>query len=334
MNELLQSSEYTIYFFYNVPEYIPPFPSNCFIHAATILVTQLLKTSFPTYFSDVTQECDLYYNLITCKNKDVTIFDCFLETKSNNDYTMPRDLPGEWLKENSVALLFHFIFLKMNETFGKNCDYEVLIGGALYILKYIEDTEIKESEVKSLLKYKESINILDNKYFNLLINKLYMFLIEVKKQLKLTFKPIIYYLTNEDKDFNAIFNITYTSTTNQPAEYNYNLEGKNVPFSNQNLLETLTFILQEKYYAFLEIKNMSFIITSIDDKNNLVIKNTWEKDKCFHYNEDLNSLSLLTNECKINFDKLKKSGLEYSLGFFYNNTSFNSKSLIKILFIK
>ena len=46
---------------------------------------------------------------------------------------------------------------------------------------------------------------------------------------------------------------------------------------------------------------MSFIITSIDDENNLLIKNTWEKDKCFHYNKDLNSL--LTNECKINFDK-------------------------------
>ena len=328
LNELLQISEYTIYFFYNVPEYIPPFPSNCFIHAATILVTQLLKTSFSTYFSDVTQECDLYYNLITCKNKDVTIFDCFLETKSNDDYTMPRD-STRWLKENFVALLFHFIFLKMNETFEKNCGYEALIGGALYILKYIEDTEIKEFEVGRLLKYnKPKYTQPDNIYFNLLINKLYMFLIEVKKQLQeLTFKPIIYYLTNEDKDFNAIFNITYTSTPNQPAEYNYNLKGKNGPFSNQNLLETLTFILKEKYYAFLEIQNMPFIITSIDDKNNLVIKNTWEKNKCFHYNEDLNSL--LTNECKIKFDELRKSDLEYSLGFFYNNIFFNPENLVK-----
>ena len=78
---------------------------------------------------------------------------------------------------------------------------------------------------------------------------------------------------------------------------------------------------------------MSFIITSIDDENNLLIKNTWEKDKCFHYNKDLNSL--LTNECKINFDKLRDSSLEYSLGFFYNNTSFNPKSLVKNqIFIK
>ena len=318
----LLKSEYTIYFFYNVPGYIP---TNCFIHTATILVTQLLKTSFPTYFIDVTQECDLYYNLITCKNKDVTIFDCFLETKSNDDYTMPRDLLG-WLKENFVALLFHFIFLKMNETFGENCSYESLIGGALYILKYIEDTEIKKHEVERLLKYESKYTL--NIYFNLLINTLYTFLIDVREKLQdRTFKPIIYYLKNEEKDFNAIFNITYTSTPKQGATYKYKKLEKNAPFSNQTLLETLKFILQEKYYAFLEIKNMSFIITSIDDENNLLIKNTWEKDKCFYYNIDLNSL--LTNECKINFDKLRKSDLKYSLGFFYNNTFFNPKSLLK-----
>ena len=78
---------------------------------------------------------------------------------------------------------------------------------------------------------------------------------------------------------------------------------------------------------------MSFIITSIDDKNNLVIKNTWEKDKCFHYNKDLNSL--LTNECKIKFDDLRDSSLEYILGFFYNNISVNPNILVKNqIFIK
>jgi hypothetical protein len=233
-----------------------------------------------------------------------------------------------WLKENFVALLFHFIFFKMNETFGNNCRYEHLIGSALYILKYIEDTEIEKDIIKSLLKYSDSKNNQDNIYFNFLIEQLYKFLIEVRKKFKDgLFKPIIYYLTNEMEDFNGMYNIIYTSTTKMPFTYTYFPLEKKDTFPNQSSLKILRFILKNNYYAFLEIQNILFIITSIDDNNNLVIKNTWEEDKCFYYDIILNTL--LTDECKIIFDKLIKSDFKYSIYFFYNNPNFNPEIILK-----
>ena len=93
-------------------------------------------------------------------------------------------------------------------------------------------------------------------------------------------------------------------------------------FNKIKKLETLKIILKEGYYAFLLIKRPeksvteSIIITDIDDQDNLVIKNPWEKDECLNGAYKAFFPELI-NECKIKFDDLKKSKYHYDINFFY-----------------
>jgi hypothetical protein len=295
-NELKHSKlESNITFFYN--EYDNRPKTLPITYNTTLLVTQLLKSSFPTYFTGVIQQCGVYYNLTTCTNEEVNIFDYFLESKSNkDDYPMSIDNEG-WLKENFLALLFHFIFLKINETFEKKCDYDNPIVASLYILDYIKYAEISEQKIIELLRYTKKII-----YFDDLIKQLIYFLNEVKGKLqKNIFNPKLYYLDKENKQFIIRNNASYYNYLNKkfvstsdniekPRLTSYNTYWENdipvISIDNANILKK---ILEANYYAFLYINNEQknngkhVIITSINEKYNLKIKNIWEeKDKCLN----------------------------------------------------
>jgi hypothetical protein len=308
---------------------------SCFTHTATILVTQLLKLSFPRFFTDVTQKCGFYYNLTTCTNEDINIFDCFLESKLNkDDYPMLADKEG-WLKENFLALLFHFIFLKINETFEKKCDHGNPIVASLYILDYIKYAEISQKKIIELLRYRYTKK---NIYFDALIEQLIKFLNEVKEKLQQNiFNPKLYYLNKEDKQFNIRNNASYYNYLNEkfvptsdniekPRLISYKTDWENdIPVISIDKANILKKILEANYYAFLYINNKQkinwkhVIITSINENYNLKIKNTWEeKDKCLN-GVDTDWYFNLIDNCEINFNDLISSNYDYNISFFYSD---------------
>ena len=276
---ILEKINYNIIFFYN--EYDNRPKSLPIIYEATILITQLLKSSFPKSFTDITQECGFYYNLSTCTNKDANIFDCFLEYKSNKGEYPELVDKSDWLKENFLALLFHFIFKICEAIFDI---YKLSYLTILDILKYIKDKDIDILLIKNVLNYKQYIDEVENIYFNKLINNLETFFNQVKNKIKFkTFNPILYYLSKEvkSKNFEIRYDINYNDTTKLVK---WEGDSSKYPFINKSVLETLKTIIRNGYYAILRLHttNEQFIITGIDDDNKLVIKNTWEKDICYY----------------------------------------------------
>jgi len=209
-NQLIKSYlNYEISFFYNVPKYIVP----CFIHTATTLVTQLLKLLAPEMFSNVNQQCDFYYNLRTCNDEDRSIFDYFLDK-----HDCIKDIGKNIKKEHLLALLFHFIFLKINETFEKNCKNGNSIVASLYILDYIKYAKISREKIIELLRYEETKYINYNifrEHFNQVIDSLLVFLNNVKQNLNLK----LYYLDNKNDKFKL----------QDPVYYYDSLDNKFVP---------------------------------------------------------------------------------------------------------
>jgi hypothetical protein len=330
-NLITSGLNYNISFFYNVPDY----HFRCFMYNSTSLVTQLLKQSFPTFFPNVRQQCGFYYKV------EINIFDSFLESKNDDECAM-LDKEDGWLKENFFALLFHFIFLKMKETF-KSCVGNSMVP-SLYILDYIKYAKISESELGHVLNYWDSefkYNSKDRQYFNKLLSKLYEMLTHVQTMLKSKkFNPICYYLNIQHDKLYRLENIYYfNSNGNKFVDYQgniilpeldsfkYNREEKDLNLKDKMSLATLIFILKIGYYAFINIYGYTknSIITAIHDEN-LVIKNTWEKDKCFNFtgsstkNLEVNEENYIKipDNCKINFNDLKKSTLFTDIYFFYN----------------
>ena len=325
-NDLIASNlKYYISFFYNVPNYIVP----CFMHTATTLVTQLLKLLDPESFSDVNQQCDFFYNLRTCNDEDKSIFDYFLYF---NDCIDVKDMK----KELVVALLFHFIFLKINKTFEKKCDYGNSIVASLYILDYIKYAEISKEKIIELLRYDKTKY---NKDFNH-NNYIYIYvLLKYLNRVKQNLNPKLYYLDNKDDKFKLqdpvyYYDSSYKKFVPRPdnienPKLNSNQTNFNEFVTNKKNdisfdtppLTTLKKILKMGYYAFLLIKNPkkyyieSIIITNIDDQDNLVIKNPWENDKCLNGAYEALFPELI-NGCKIKFDDLKKSKYDYTINFF------------------
>ena len=337
--------KYRIMFFYNVPEYNLP----CFIHIATILVIQLLKLLSPINFNGVIQQCKFYYNLIPCNYKDIDIFNYILDRNECSDIE-------DKIKESFLALLFHFIFLKINETFKKG-EYGNPVVASLYILDYIKYAKISRKKISIILKYERAVlNAGGKKYFGHFINELLVFLDNVQKRLNNnTFNPTLYYLDKSDDKFklqNPVYYFDASDNKFVPASDNIenpqlnlnktNRDDISTFFQNINMLytqisnrnddipiflsfsslDTLKFILKKGYYAFLLIKRPEksvteyIIITDIDDQDNLVIKNPWEKDECLNGAYKAFFPELI-NECKIKFDDLKKNKYDYDINFFY-----------------
>ena len=334
---------YTIMFFYNVPEYNLP----CFIHTVTILVIQLLKLLYPIKFNGVIQQCKFYYNLIPCNYEDINIFNYILDTNDCSDIL-------DKIEESFLALLFHFIFLKINETFKKG-EYGNPVVASLYILDYIKYAKISRKKISIILKYDTALlNEGGKKYFGHFINELLVFLDNVQKRLNNTFNPTLYYLDKSDDKFklqNPVYyfdasdnkfvptsdnieipqlNLNKTNRDDIPTLQNNSMLGTQISnrnddipiFSSFSSLDTLKIILRNGYYAFLLIKRPeksvteSIIITDIDDQDNLVIKNPWEKDECLNGAYKVFFPELI-NGCKIKFDDLKKNKYDYDINFFY-----------------
>jgi ankyrin repeat protein len=124
---------------------------TCYAHVATRMLTRIIKMQYSDIFQNEEESCNYYYNTQKCVI-DNTIFDCFnyISIKKDQESGCETATFNE-SGENMSALLFHYIYTFIRDTFGCNGSYGDLT--VLYFLIHLKYDDITVESIKKQLNY-------------------------------------------------------------------------------------------------------------------------------------------------------------------------------------
>jgi hypothetical protein len=226
---------------------------TCYAHVATRMLTRIIKMQYSDIFPITKESCNYYYDTKKCVI-DNTIFDCFNYISINKESgceTATLDKNGE----NMSALLFHYIYNFIRDTFGCNGSYGNLT--VLYFLIHLKYDNITVESIKKRLDYNNT---------------------------KYTESQQSYFIEIIETLNKVLNNYKHILLNNNLTVYNYAYKIDNIK-EFREFIDLLKIVLDNNYYAYLNGCAVSgcnsahaVLISGLKTENNdifLIIKNSW-----------------------------------------------------------
>ena len=249
--------------------------TSCYIYNVTVIIVRLIMLLlYKDYNFDMDRDCKYYYDVdkhnftynifekleeifnfkSTCDGEVLTGFESLSEEKKK--ILKKRD--DIWLKELNTSLLFHFIYIILEEKLNWKCEDGDILSGCYYILDYFKTTNITIDIFKEKINYRDLNAALQTFFESYIVNFVKIFN-NLYILLNSNSKPIFYVYTQniEDKEyyFDIIKSINEDYTTNIT-----NIERPDIS-KNNHFAMILIYILYQGFYALFQIDYHVIIIT-------------------------------------------------------------------------
>ena len=256
---------------------------TCYAHVVTRMLTRIIKMQYSDIFPITKESCNYYYDTQKCVI-DNTIFDCFYYISKNKEHgceTATLDMHGE----NMSALLFHYIYTFIRDTFGcKGGSGDLSI---LYFLIHLKYDNITVDSIKKQLNYNDDKYKIENNFLTRLFFS--------KSSTQTYFNKIIETLNEVLNNYKHIL-----------LNNNVNVYGYYPIFNITKFIDLLKIVLDNNYYAYIggcsNSACSSFHAVLISDLINegsdtfLIIKNSWGTSS-----RDIPTMGIINNKININW---------------------------------